>query len=538
MSTKIDELKIQLQEIADINEKTKEKMSTDIMKEEWSGYNLPNPFTIVKQFIQDKGLKLYGGLALHTHLDKHGEGLYEDYQFPDYDVLSPDAWNHAKELADILHKMGYMFVEARQSVLNDYHHNTFKVSVDMIYLLDITQRGCTQKQLKNNDCDTCGRDKDGKCMRLFDDLPAYSDDYNIKSEDPKVYRKTYNYQSKKSNYPDKFFVMSPVWLKAQMHRELTEPLSNPPRLPKIGTRLEKFQSLYDFKVRKCSKAMYQKMINTEMTPYLKTISEYIKNKKLINYGASAYNFFVTDKKTKNKSKYNGSLAVSDYKVYNMNPDYHNLQLMNLLQTTHPETKFISYKRNMLWKEHEDLETIIAVKSNDKVNNLITITQHDNCMPFIEYNGIRYATIDRMKYLYFEALSIPNFQRAVEDDPSNYECLLSNLIQAENIGNTKIKKEHKMTKKNKFRRYVSECQGEEYSKIVGNLVDRWIDKTKTLKDTKYKINHPTPGWITKITKMPGKEMFLPYKPEEEAIKRRIYSKKKLSKKKKFSKKKKY
>ena len=94
----------------------------------------------------------------------------------------------------------------------------------------------------------------------------------------------------------------------------------------------------------------------------------------------------------------------------------------------------------------------------------------------------------------------------------------------------------MTKKNKFRRYVSECQGEEYSKIVGNLVDRWIDKTKTLKDTKYKINHPTPGWITKITKMPGKEMFLPYKPEEEAIKRRIYSKKKLSKKKKFSKKK--
>ena len=44
-------------------------------------------------------------------------------------------------------------------------------------------------------------------MRLFDDLPAYSDDYNIKSEDPKVYRKTYNYQSKKSNYPDKFFLL-------------------------------------------------------------------------------------------------------------------------------------------------------------------------------------------------------------------------------------------------------------------------------------------------------------------------------------------
>ena len=69
---------------------------------------------------------------------------------PDYDVLSPDAWNHAKELADRLHKMGFMFVEARQSVLNDYHHTTYKVSVDMMYLLDITQRGCTPKQLAKN----------------------------------------------------------------------------------------------------------------------------------------------------------------------------------------------------------------------------------------------------------------------------------------------------------------------------------------------------------------------------------------------------
>ena len=46
-------------------------------------------------------------------------------KIPDYDALSPDAWNQAKELANRLHKMGFMFVEARQSVLNDYHHSTY-----------------------------------------------------------------------------------------------------------------------------------------------------------------------------------------------------------------------------------------------------------------------------------------------------------------------------------------------------------------------------------------------------------------------------
>jgi len=505
-------LKKKLEKIADINGKTKEKTETKFMKQEWSDIDgLPNPFDVVKDFIKEKGLKLYGGLALHSHLKKHKAGLYKNSQFPDYDVLSPDAWNHAKELADRLHKLGYMFVEARQSVLNDYHHSTFKVSVDMIYLLDITQRGCSPKQLKAKDCKTCGLSKDGKCMRLFDELPAYSLDYNKHSKNPKIYRDTYNYKTGKSLYPNKFFVMSPDWLKAQMFRELTEPLSNPPRLPKIGTRLQQFQKFYDFELRKCSDTEYKTKVVTKMKPYLNTISEYIKYKKLVNYGATAYNLFIRG------SKKIGNLGVSDYKVYSINPDFHVKQLLESLQKKHPKAQFISYKRNKLWKEHDDLETIIAIKLGDKVNNLITITQQDKCMPYVQYKGIRYATIDRLKYLYYEAMSTPNFVRAVEDDPQNYECLLTNLLKAEKHYH-KTRKISKKNPKSKFRRYISKCQGDEYSKIVSNLTDRWTDKLKTLKHTRFYTNRPKKGFITKISKMPTKEMFLPYKPEEHAIKR--------------------
>ena len=61
--------------------------------------------------------------------------LFIKNEFPDYDVFSPStSETYAKELCDILYKEGYYFVEARSSVLNNEHHQTYKVAVDMIYL--------------------------------------------------------------------------------------------------------------------------------------------------------------------------------------------------------------------------------------------------------------------------------------------------------------------------------------------------------------------------------------------------------------------
>ena len=91
-------------------------------KNEWKSQGLKNPFNVVRDFIKEKGLKLYGGLALHEHLKKFNAGIYKSYEFPDYDVFSPDAWNHAKELADRLHNMGFNMVEARGSILNNEYH--------------------------------------------------------------------------------------------------------------------------------------------------------------------------------------------------------------------------------------------------------------------------------------------------------------------------------------------------------------------------------------------------------------------------------
>ena len=60
--------------------------------------------------------------------------------------------------------MGYQFVEAKASVLNDKVHQTYKVGCDMFFILDLTQVGCLPVELKDKKCDYCGKGKDGNAF--------------------------------------------------------------------------------------------------------------------------------------------------------------------------------------------------------------------------------------------------------------------------------------------------------------------------------------------------------------------------------------
>ena len=107
------------------------------------------------------------------------------------------ARNHAKELADRLHDMGYQFVEAKASVLNDKVHQTYKVGCDMFFILDLTQVGCLPVELKDKKCDYCGKGKDGKCFSLFNHIPSIDIlKYNPKKDKfPEEYTETYSYET-------------------------------------------------------------------------------------------------------------------------------------------------------------------------------------------------------------------------------------------------------------------------------------------------------------------------------------------------------
>ena len=491
---------------------------------------LPNPFQVVYDFIKEKGLKLYGGQALHEHLKRYKEGFYKGYKFPDYDVFSPNAWEHAKELANKLYDMGFDFVDAKGSILNDEQHQTYKVGVDMMYILDLTQSGCTPEQLKNKDCDECGKDKQNKCFSLFNEIPVNNLlNYNPKKNKPKTYHETYDFKKDKAIYPNKIFVCDPDWLKISMYRELSEPLSNPSRLPKVGKRLELFKHYFEYDHSKCSQNDYEKEVNRDIKPVLKTISEFIIENKLINFGASAFNMFV------GKSKNSGSIMISDYKVYSggISGIYLIEKIKNILSNNFKHLKFNTQEKIEYWKEIDTFSYTLSV-SNDrklKYNNILTIVENDTCMPYIQYNNIRYVTIDRLKYILFRAVSLPEIYKITEENPKNYECMLSHLLKIEKKYTTKHKTHKNMKKleRSKFRRFSGRCQGDEIGKIIPNLMGMWGDKIQVLKKTKFILDAPKKGYMTKIYPIPEKELKLPYKPMEARIKQHIKYHKNLSKK---------
>jgi len=505
-------LEQKLKTYADENETRRTTLDTKMQKEDWKEFNLKNPYTIVRQFVIDKGLKLYGGQALHEHLEKHGKGLYTKNQFPDYDVFSPDAWNHAKELSDKLYELGYSFVEAKSSVLNDEHHQTYKVSVDMIPMLDLTQVGCPAKELKDNKCSVCSiKDNKGKCMSIFNEIPAI--DISQSPDKYEIYNRTYDYETDKNIYKNKMFVASPDWLKISMYKELIEPINYPERIPKVGKRLEIFNKYFETQFMACSKQDRQESINdTKIQSIIDYIGDYTKGKELIHVGATAHNFFI-----KNVAKLQ-EIPINTYIVYTIN-DASAYKLEEKLKKKFNKDTFKIHKRQLYWKGRYDDETVISVKNaKGKYYTLITFIELSLCAPYLKVNGYRYATMDTLKYRYYMGKAIPELLKLTEQQPHNYGCLLKDLLTAERRNKRKTKKN---PTKSKFRRLVSRCQGDEVDPRMESMETRWSAKLKTLKKTKYYIDNPKKGFITKVYPMENTQKHMPYKPEEKIYKTYIY-----------------
>ena len=89
---------------------------------------------IVEDFLRRKKLICYGGTAINNILPEQDQFYNKDIEIPDYDFLSPNALDDAKELADIYYSKGYTDVESKSGV----HHGTYKVFVNYIPVADIT----------------------------------------------------------------------------------------------------------------------------------------------------------------------------------------------------------------------------------------------------------------------------------------------------------------------------------------------------------------------------------------------------------------
>lgn len=115
-----------LENAIEINKKIQKKQKKQIIQNDI--------IDLLEEFIKHNGLVCYGGIAINAILPKAKQFYNKQLDIPDYDFFSPNALNHAKELALIYAKAGYENVEAKSAMF----YGTYKVFVNFIPIADIT----------------------------------------------------------------------------------------------------------------------------------------------------------------------------------------------------------------------------------------------------------------------------------------------------------------------------------------------------------------------------------------------------------------
>ena len=163
-------------------------------------HTLDRALEIVKQFIIDQSLILYGGLAIDYALRLKGDRIYPDKERPDYDFYSPENVHDAYKLAEIFAKEGFENVGAIRAL----HVQTMRVKINFLFVADLSYMP----------------------LSIFETIP------------------TIVYQHMKVVHPD--------YQRAHMHLAFCFPFNNPPledvfhRYAKDLERFRLFQNHYPF----------------------------------------------------------------------------------------------------------------------------------------------------------------------------------------------------------------------------------------------------------------------------------------------------
>lgn len=88
---------------------------------------------IVRRFIVERGLIIFGGLAIDYALRLKGARIYPDDERPDFDFLSPRSVDDAYDLADLLRGAGFEAVGAIRGI----HVQTMRVRTGFVSVADI-----------------------------------------------------------------------------------------------------------------------------------------------------------------------------------------------------------------------------------------------------------------------------------------------------------------------------------------------------------------------------------------------------------------
>ena len=352
---------------------------------------------LVEQFIIDKKLMLYGGTAINNILPKYAQFYNRDIEVPDYDFYSPDALAHAKELADIFYKEGYIEVEAKAGV----HMGTFKVFVNFIPIADITQ----------------------------------------------MHEQLYKTLMKDSIVISRVHYTPPNYLRMSMYLELSRPNGDVSRWEKIFKRLTLLNEHYPLLVDKdCSTINFHKDHSAESERneelYIETRECFINQGVVFfgGYASSLYARFMPKEKQMLLRKY------PDFDVLSDEPD----KCAIILKEHLSRMKF----KKIRIINHEEIGEIIPYHIEIKVENKTIafiykpIACHSYNKIYIKNKEINIATIDTILtfYLSFWYANLEYY------DKDRLLCLAKFLFQLE--------EHNRLAQKGLLKRFSINCYGKQ------------------------------------------------------------------------------
>lgn len=390
-----------------------------------------NTMTIVEEFIKRKKLVCYGGTAINNILPKKAQFYNKNFELPDYDVFSPNAIEDAKELTNLFFEKGFENVETRTAM----NIGTYKVYVNFYAVVDITFL------------------------------------------DPKLY----HIFLKKGLMLDQIHYSPVNFLRMEMYKELSRPLSEISRWEKVFKRLELLNKYFPIhnKGDKCHEHQHQNQhIKIDFMRVFKgkkstsdqiysVLKDVLIKEEVVFIGAYATSIY-----TKNMSGQHKKEGDDDTHI----PDFDVLALNAKKTTENIKKKLIRDGiKNITIKKKDELWKIVPVHYEISIGKSIVCVVYETiaCHSYnaIKEGGkeIKIASIDTMLNFLLAFL----FQDNKYYDETRIMCMAEYLMQIQN--------KNRLSTKSIFKRFSVNCYGNQQT--IETLREIKSEKFRTLKKKK-------------------------------------------------------
>ena len=364
-------------------------------------------YQLTKEYIQQKNLLLYGGLALNMTLPK-SKRFYDEYELPDYDFFSYDAKKHAIELADKYHKAGYKYIEVKPGI----HYETYKVFVDFQPVADITDIP----------------------LKLFDHLLEISIE-----ERPLIMK----------NNPNIDINVAPLsFLRLAFHVELSRPEGYIERWPKIYKRMVLFYATYPLHFKPCAE-IFMKSEDNRPFELTKVIANYCKTHNLPILGLEAIKIYM---------KHHGIKGFTEESILDAN-----MPMIEFISTDYKEASnalkallmtMVEGEEKIVVKHHSALNKselipkhyIISLDTNKNSRPLCIVYNSQACYSYKVIDGFNVLTIDAILSMMYASV----FTSRTYYNIDKIKCVINILLN--------IQSKHLTSKKYIWRRFDLLCYG--------------------------------------------------------------------------------